>query len=211
MNRNIENHRVAPSTSELYRRFAEKWQAEQFIGGEIRMRNLLSYRQEKDETRRDEWEGISSVHSQGSAFEMKYQGKLIASGHFKEDLRLKTKSPERYYISCMSTECVPRHRSWGEWVVKIRNPRRLFEELASETPSGYNLLWGPVEYCLMPTGPGILELDDIWRRKRMSFKDEREFRFALYFGEKVDCPNDGSVTLEFQSRDREFELIHDPA
>ncbi len=57
MNRNIENHRVAPSTSELYRRFAEKWQAEQFIGGEIRMRNLLSYRQEKDETRRDEWEG----------------------------------------------------------------------------------------------------------------------------------------------------------
>gem|GEM_PF-5332252 len=61
---------------------------------------------------------ISSVRSHGSAFEMKYQGKLIASGHFKEGLRLKTKSPERYYISCMSTECVPRHRSWGSGLSK---------------------------------------------------------------------------------------------
>lgn len=182
MEKKVEMFRLAPP-SVLFRRFGKKKHAEEFLKGEIRLQSFCYYRNVKDKTRRDEQEGISRIRAQGSPFEMKdKQGQLIASGRLTEDIKLSTTSPERYFISCLSTECIPKHRKWGEWVIEIRDPLRLFQELAIETPSGSRLLWGPVEYCSMLSAPGILEHQDTWRRKRKGPPDHTaEFK---QFGEQ---------------------------
>ena len=203
-----ELHQNPPNV--LFRRFDKKEYAEEFISGKIRLNTLCYYRDQDDQARKDECEGISSVKSKGKPVALRDKsGNLLASGHSTDDIMLRTIAPECYFISCFSMECSPEHRKWGKWVVKISDPARLFRELATETPQGFALIWGPVEYCQMPTGPEILVKKDIWRRKRIEFAKEREFRLALYVGTQTPLKAEDAITMEFEPRDDEFVLFEE--
>lgn len=183
MNKLLEPHRVDPPKV-LYRRFETKERAERFASGNFDLRNLLHYREHGDQNRRDDMEGISSIEAKGLRITVRSNqlGKVVAEGTIKDDIRIRANSPERYFISCFSTQCSPAHRKWGPWVVALHEPKNLFREMSMETPSGIVMIWGPVEYSDLPAHHRSLDLQDLWRRKRSLYADENEFRLALFVG-----------------------------
>lgn len=215
MNQNENRKRILKELRQdappvLYRRFEKKEHAEQFISGEIRFRNLLYYRTLEDKTRRDELEGISFLDTKGLPFRMSDEsGGEVASGHLTEHLKISIVDPEKYFISSFSTEIDEKHRIWGKWVVRIDNPSKLFHDLASETPNGFGLLWGPVIYDDVPKQTDVLENRDTWRRKRASFSHENEFRIALWVSSKTYCPEKEVYRFDYQPKATELSLFED--
>ncbi|SMX26770.1 hypothetical protein TRP8649_00855 [Pelagimonas phthalicica] len=200
-----------PPPNPLFRRFNSKEQSEEFLSGQIRLKNLIYYREIEDVSRRDELEGISFVEGKGLPMTIKdSEGKLAFTGNLTSNLKLSTAHPERYFISCFSSELCESHRKWGEWVVQINNPMELFQDLSAETPNGFELIWGPVEYSDQPRGPEAFDARDTWRRKRFCFSSEKEFRLALYGGALETPKKEAVLTMEYNPKDSELILLRDP-
>lgn len=80
--------------------------------------------------------------------------------------------------------------------------------MSLETPSGFTLLWGPVEYSEVPTHHSCLDKQDSWRRKRMSYSDESEFRLVLHVADGQLRSSD-EFTLVAAMKTGETEVFQD--
>src|SRR2546430_1667170 len=99
----------------VYRGFARKWHMEEFLRGDIRFGHLALYREIEDETRQDNLEGISHISHRG----LDHHGAMPGTS---------------VYVLCCSVSLEAIRKSgFGPYIIQIRNPRALAEELTRES------------------------------------------------------------------------------
>jgi len=169
----------------LYRRFSCREHAENFrTQGEVFFRPLATYQGIEDRYRRDQDEGSSWFDLARQKVRIGLEGEDIEDSINVTNgkLTFRLENPQRYWISCYSSELHEHQKKFGKWLVTIHEPEIFLSRIAEMFPSRECLFWGNVRYydpqkhVLPPVGA------ELWRRKIDLFSDEKEFRLGVYFG-----------------------------
>jgi len=154
----------------VYRAFADKKHMDDFLRGNIRFGSLSLYRELEDDTRRDNLEGISHVSHDGLDHHGAMPGTWV-------------------YVLCCSVSLDAICKSgFGSYIVQIRNPRALAEELTKKLVLRPEMFYEGVEGVLvkyskghkataMPTPFDLIRLS--YSQKPHRFLGDEEFRFVV--------------------------------
>jgi hypothetical protein len=153
-----------------FRSFPEKERAEQFVAGEITFRSIYHYRTIEDEKRRDRKEGNAHV-----VVNARSKFAMFATNSI-------------YIVSCHRTLQSAKQSLFGRFIVEIRNPRRLAEEITKQLHQLPIKSFGGVEGVIVeytkggawkrePTSVDMARL--AYAQKPPEFSKENEFRFVL--------------------------------
>jgi len=156
--------------SAVYRAFAKREYAKQFVRGQIRFGNLYYYKRIEDEKRRDRTEGESHVVHEG-----RDQHAMFASNAI-------------YILCCHRTVDAAKRNSLGNHLVLVRDPRRFAEVITSAIENLPGKYFGGVEGCIVeytkghkiqykPSGQCMARL--AYCQKPEGFFSEEEFRFVV--------------------------------
>ncbi|CAO3376910.1 hypothetical protein [Azospirillum argentinense] len=178
----------------LYRRFSRREYADLFVQkGIILIRNLTYFRgiEGLSDPRADPMEGkFSSQFPSGTKLNIKKKSTstFVELGN-AVSVAQEIMRPERFFVYCFSSDTHKEQEKFGEFVVKIRSPKALFDRMCSGLLKKEHFSWGGITYYdknqenirlveEIISGEGT----PIWMIKSKEFRNECEFRIALERG-----------------------------
>jgi hypothetical protein len=199
-----------------YRAFDERAYAEDMVlRGEFRFGNLSRYQKHEDLNRRDQTEGLGHFQRIGRVTTVDFYSESDATvvnrppGYFHTHVELLN---PRFVLSCGTSRVnLTRFRKqFGEWVVRITEPRRFAQEISEYLETLPHEFAGGVEGCFVKYDKGgkmRRRLDSIesttlsYSQKPLDFSAEREFRFVIIvMGLPSEHFNEDYLTIDLGRR-----------
>jgi hypothetical protein len=197
----------------LYRAFSEREHAEAFLQGRVRLGLLSFYKRIEDEKRQDDREGESSllIPDQVLTLEIEPATKACVRKYMRPGyIHRSDEWLNPIYVLCCSypptrdDSLIP--MSFGQFVVRIHEPRRFGHDLAEAIAShGAIPAWPQVE-CVkieytkggrVPTRPPDEELARLaYSQKTPGFNEEYEYRLVVRCRYSDQPPEHIEVSLE---------------
>lgn len=181
-----DSYRPLPLPDLLFRNFGHEEHAQEFIGGQLRLKTLSYYRrlESKGDHRGDQGDGTIVDPMDGKTLKIQdpktgvWHPIKITSG----EMKVSAKYPETILISCYSV--VPTAARYGSFQVEISDVREFIARIGSGADC-HRLGWGQVEYSDRFDLPFDLNVvcdsARLWRCKRTRFADDKEFRLMVGF------------------------------
>jgi hypothetical protein len=160
-----------------FRSFSKKEHAEQFIAGKIRFTSIYHYEEIKDEKRRDKTEGKSHVVVNSRSIQSKFASNSI------------------YIVSFHRTLQSAKENAIGPFIVEIKNPKQLAEDITEQLQLLPMKCFGGVEGVIVEYTKGEeceRELNSVdiatlayAQKPREPFYSENEFRLVIICKESI--------------------------
>ncbi len=174
----------------VYRAFMQKQHMEAFLRGTIRFGSLSVYHALEDDARRDNLEGISHLSHNG----LDHHGAMPGTAA---------------HVLCCSTRLDGLRRgSFGQWIVRIRNPRAFAERVTDALMPRPEMFYEGVEGVVvqyskghvrasMPSPVELIRLS--YSQKPDRFATDEEFRFVIIRRTIGEAAHENYLTFELQS------------